>query len=63
MAFGNLPTGNDEQDTRLFRVFQPGYGAGLRVLFNKATRNNLALDYVFGKFGNRGIFLNLNESF
>ena len=27
---------------------------GLCVLFNKATRTNLALDYAFGKFGNRG---------
>ena len=63
VAFGNLQTANDEQGTKLFQVFQPGYGAGLRVLFNKATRTNLALDYAFGKFGNRGFFLNLNEAF
>jgi len=63
VVFGNMQTGNDEQGTKLFQVFQPGYGAGLRVLFNKATRTNLALDYAFGKFGNKGFFLNLNESF
>jgi hypothetical protein len=63
VVFGNLQTANDEQGTKLFQVFQPGYGAGLRVLFNKATRTNLALDYAFGKFGNKGFFLNLNESF
>ncbi|WCT12500.1 BamA/TamA family outer membrane protein [Mucilaginibacter jinjuensis] len=63
VAFGNLQTANDEQGTKLFQVFQPGYGAGLRVLFNKATRTNLALDYAFGKFGNKGFFLNLNEAF
>jgi hypothetical protein len=63
VAFGNLQTANDEQGTKIFQVFQPGYGAGLRVLFNKATRTNLALDYAFGKFGNRGFFLNLNEAF
>jgi hypothetical protein len=63
VVFGSLQTANDEQGTKLFQVFQPGYGAGLRVLFNKTTRTNLALDYAFGKFNNRGFFLNLNESF
>lgn len=63
VAFGNLQTANDEHGTKLFQVFQPGYGAGFRVLFNKATRTNLALDYAFGRFGRKGFFLNLNESF
>jgi hypothetical protein len=63
VAFANLQTGNDEHGTKLFQVFQPGYGGGLRVLFNKTTRTNLALDYAFGKFGNKGFFLNLNETF
>jgi hypothetical protein len=63
VAFGSLQTANDEQGTKLFQTFQPGYGAGLRVLFNKATRTNLALDYAFGRFGEKGFFLNLNESF
>jgi len=63
VAFASMQTANDEQGTKLFQVFQPGYGAGLRVLFNKATRTNLALDYAFGKFGNKGFFLNLNEAF
>lgn len=63
VVFGNLQTGNDEHGTALFQVFQPGYGGGLRVLFNKATRTNLCLDYAFGRFGNKGFFLNLNEAF
>ena len=63
VTFASLQSANDEQGTKLFQVFQPGYGAGLRVLFNKATRTNLALDYAFGKFGNKGFFLNLNEAF
>jgi len=63
VVFGNLQTSNDELGTRLFQVFQPGYGAGLRVLFNKTTRTNLALDYAFGRFGSKGFFLNLNETF
>lgn len=63
VVFGNLQSGNDEQGTKLFQVFQPGYGGGLRVLFNKHTRTNLCLDYAFGRFGNKGFFLNLNEAF
>ena len=63
VTFVSAQTGNDEQGTKIFQVFQPGYGAGLRVLFNKATRTNLALDYAFGSFGNKGFFLNLNEAF
>ncbi|MGZ3945071.1 MAG: BamA/TamA family outer membrane protein [Mucilaginibacter sp.] len=63
VVFGNLQTANDVQGTKIFQVFQPGYGAGLRVLFNKATRTNLALDYAWGKYGSKGFFLNLNESF
>jgi len=63
VVFGSLQTGNDEHGTRIFEVFQPGYGGGLRVLFNKATRTNLALDYAWGTFGNKGFFLNLNEAF
>jgi len=63
VVFGNLQTGNDDHGTTIFQVFQPGYGGGLRVLFNKATRTNLALDYAWGKFGSKGFFLNLNESF
>ncbi|HEY4109535.1 BamA/TamA family outer membrane protein [Puia sp.] len=63
VVFGNLQSGNDEHGTKLFQQFQPGYGAGFRVLFNKATRTNLALDYAWGRFGNKGFFLNLNESF
>lgn len=63
VTFISMQTANDQQGTKLFQVFQPGGGAGLRILFNKATRTNLALDYAFGKFGNKGFFLNLNEAF
>ena len=63
VAFASLQSGNDEHGTKLFQVFQPGYGGGLRILFNKKTRTNLALDYAFGNFGNKGFFLNLNEAF
>nr|WP_294948168.1 BamA/TamA family outer membrane protein [uncultured Mucilaginibacter sp.] len=63
VAFFNLQTANDEAGTKIFKVWQPGYGGGLRVLFNKATRTNLCLDYAWGKYGRRGFFLGLNEAF
>lgn len=62
-TFFSVQTANDELGTRLFEKWQPGGGAGLRVLFNKATRTNLCLDYAFGKYGRKGFFLGLNEAF
>jgi hypothetical protein len=63
VTFLNVQTANDMQGTKLFERWQPGGGAGLRVLFNKDTRTNLCLDYAFGKYGARGFFLGLAEVF
>jgi len=63
VAFVNVQSANDEMGTNLFDRWQPGGGLGLRVLFNKSTRTNLCLDYAFGKYGRKGFFLNLNETF
>lgn len=63
VTFFNVQTANDELGTNLFEKWQPGGGGGLRVLFNKAIRTNLCLDYAFGKFGSKGFFLGLNEAF
>jgi len=63
VTFFNTQTTNDNLGTKIFQKWQPGGGAGLRVLFNKATRTNLCLDYAFGNYGNRGFFLGLNEAF
>ncbi|UAY57471.1 outer membrane protein assembly factor [Arachidicoccus terrestris] len=64
VTFFNLESVNDESVHQpLFHSWQPGGGAGLRILFNKATRTNLCLDYAFGKFGKKGFFLGLNEAF
>ena len=63
VVFFNLQTANDEMGTRIFQHWQPGGGGGLRILFNKATRTNLCLDYAWGKYGSGGFFLGLNEAF
>ena len=41
----------------------PGYGAGLRVKFNKHSNTSVAFDYAFGQGGSRGLFMNLGEVF
>jgi hypothetical protein len=63
VTFFNIQTANDESGTKLFDRWQPGGGGGFRVLFNKATRTNLCIDYAFGNYGRRGLFLGLNEAF
>ena len=63
VTFFHIQTANDDLGTKLFEQWRPGAGAGLRILFNKATRTNLCLDYAFGQYGARGFFLGLNEAF
>ena len=63
VAFASVQTGNDQSGTKIFQTWQPAGGGGLRVLFNKATRTNLSLDYAWGKYGKKGFFLGLNEAF
>lgn len=63
VVFGNVQSVDDQMGTKLFRHWQPSGGAGLRVLFNKMTRTNLCIDYAVGKFGQKGLFLGLNEAF
>ncbi len=41
----------------------PGYGAGLRVKFNKHSNTSVALDYGFGQGSSKGLFMNLGQVF
>lgn len=63
VLFANVQSANNDVHIKLFEVWQPAAGAGLRVLFNKATRTNLCLDYAWGRYGSKGFFLGLNEAF
>ncbi|MFT4203039.1 MAG: hypothetical protein QM610_03920 [Chitinophagaceae bacterium] len=63
VTFFSMETANDLVATKIFDVWRPAGGAGLRVLFNKATRTNLCLDYAWGSYGQKGFFLGLNEAF
>jgi hypothetical protein len=46
-----------------FDVIYPGFGAGLRIKFNKFSNTNACLDYGIGTKGSRGFFGNLGEVF
>ena len=48
--------------TRL-QAIQPGFGPGLRIKLNKASKTNLDIDYGFGSQGSKGLFLTVGEVF
>ncbi|WP_373398329.1 BamA/TamA family outer membrane protein [Algoriphagus halophilus] len=52
-----------DQDVKLFQSFKGGAGVGLRFMFQKATRSNVAIDYGIGADRKGAIFFNLNEYF
>ena len=52
-----------EQTSNRFETIAPGWGAGLRIKFNKFSRTNVALDYGFGLGGSGGLFVNIGEVF
>ncbi|MEN8156777.1 MAG: BamA/TamA family outer membrane protein [Bacteroidota bacterium] len=64
VVFVNATTaGNRNGGINLIQYLDYAYGVGLRVMINKKSRTNLALDYAFGKYGASGFYLGLNEVF
>lgn len=63
VAFFNVETASNQSGVKLFNYWEPGAGAGLRILFDKHTRSNLCIDYGVGNYGARGVFVGLNEVF
>jgi hypothetical protein len=49
--------------TGKYEVISPGAGFGIRIMLNKFSRTNIALDYAWGTQGSRGFFVNLGEVF
>jgi hypothetical protein len=52
-----------ELKSNRFETIDPGFGAGLRLKFNKFSNTNICIDYGFGIRGSRGFFGNLGEVF
>ena len=48
---------------KLLEKINAAYGIGFRVMINKENRTTISADYGFGKKGNSGFYLNVNESF
>jgi len=64
ILFINTSTSDDPRNNiHLFESLAPGFGFGLRVMFNKKIHSNLTIDMGFGMNGSKGLFLNLTETF
>jgi len=64
VAFVNTTSISDTlANQSLFDSWAPGAGLGLRVLLNKRSRTNLAVDYGWGKAGSTGFYLGIQEAF
>jgi hypothetical protein len=64
VAFANAQTLSGGQGgERLFRSLAVGGGVGLRVLINKRSKTNLAVDIGRGEGGEHGIYLAVQEAF
>ena len=64
VAFLNTETLSDQQTgERLFDSFATGAGFGLRVMLNKRSKTNLAVDFGWGKEGSHGVYFGVQEAF
>jgi hypothetical protein len=55
-------TDNQALDLKLFESIKAGYGAGLRIMVDKRSRTNLAVDFGFGQ-KSFGFYLAASETF
>ena len=62
VVFVNTETFSDVL-TGKYTVISPGAGLGIRIMLNKFSRTNIALDYAWGTQGSSGFFVNLGEVF
>ncbi|MFI5162946.1 MAG: hypothetical protein ACHQHN_16815 [Sphingobacteriales bacterium] len=62
VAFLNGESFSAEPGTKLQSI-QPGFGPGVRIKLNKASKTNLDIDYGFGNQGSKGLFLTVGEVF
>jgi outer membrane protein assembly factor BamA len=63
VVFANATTADNKAlDLKLFGSVRPGYGFGLRIMADKKSRTNLAVDYGFGNRSS-GFYLAASETF
>ena len=63
VLFVNATTASTpKQQSKLFESVRPGYGLGFRLMVDKKTRTNLAIDFGFGD-KSTGFYLAASETF
>ena len=63
VCFLNLQSASDDLNRKVFEVWEPGGGVGLRILFQKKNKTTLCVDIAKGKYGANGLFFGLGEAF
>jgi outer membrane protein assembly factor BamA len=64
VVFANATTAtNKDADINLFEYVNLGAGAGLRFMINQISRSSVCIDYAWGNYGSRGLYVKLNETF
>jgi hypothetical protein len=64
VGFLNTETlSHSDEGERLFQSFASGAGVGLRLLINKQSKTNLAVDVGWGEDGKHNIYLGVQEAF
>ncbi len=62
VVFSNAESFSEFQTNRFEKV-APAAGTGIRIKINKHSNTSVALDYAYGIYGSRGLFVNLGENF
>lgn len=63
VCYINFQSASDDFNRKVFEVWEPGGGVGLRILFQKQNRTTLCVDLAKGKYGSKGLFFGLGEAF
>jgi len=63
VCFLNFQSASDDIDRKVFQVWEPGGGVGLRILFQKQNKTTLCVDFAKGRYGANGLFFGLGEAF
>jgi outer membrane protein assembly factor BamA len=63
VCFLNFQSASDDRGRKVFEVWEPGGGVGLRILFQKQNKTTLCVDFAKGKYGATGLFFGLGEVF
>ncbi|QCK15086.1 BamA/TamA family outer membrane protein [Mangrovivirga cuniculi] len=64
VAFVNATTASSKPaGIKFMEYIDPAAGVGLRFMLNTKSRANVTIDYAWGRYGERGLYFNLNETF